>query len=228
MSLSAVILYGSCARRDNSPESDVDLFGVGSNSRYKMVVKNNVNLAIYPHDSAINMSRAGDLFMFHIVSEGVAVYDSKRTFSVLKKSFSFKENYSREIEDATALGWVLAKFYSVVSNGTLLNKRIAWCVRTILIARGAERRQAVFSSKDLASFAQDGSVSVLLSGKSDKTVSSEKIAHLRAFLARHGGDSGAFEGNDLDQAYALFQSGNNAVGEKTVRAMLGEITRFNY
>ena len=54
-----------------------------------------------------------------------------------------------EIAHATDLGWYLAKFGDEL-NSDLQVKRSLWCIRTILIARSAERRDPIFAPQLLA------------------------------------------------------------------------------
>jgi predicted nucleotidyltransferase len=142
MNVASLIIYGSCARGDNVSTSDVDLLSLVSEGDYRMIVQNKINLALYPRTDAFEMARTGELFMLHIVREGRALIDFDADFEKLKADFQFKPSYGTEIANATALGWALIQLGKNVKNFALVNRRIAWCVRTILIAKAAEREEA--------------------------------------------------------------------------------------
>jgi predicted nucleotidyltransferase len=229
MSISTLILYGSCARQDNSASSDVDLFAVGNADDYRMVVASKVNLAVYSKESALRMSRSGDLFMLHIVREGRPIYDDRLLFRELAASFEFKSSYRREIANATELGWALLALASTTKNWALLNKRIAWCVRTVVIAQAADERKAIFSARELSEYGGHKAVGLLIENKDNSTRPRKALEMFEDFLRRHSPESPRqIAQQSLPDLLQRFRANGNAVGEKTIRALLGEVVSGSY
>ncbi|OAF04301.1 hypothetical protein AYJ54_24240 [Bradyrhizobium centrolobii] len=67
----------------------------------------------------------------------------------LQSAFQFRPRYQGEIDRATDFGMYLARFGDEL-NSILLTRRALWCIRTILIARSAERRDPLFAPQLLA------------------------------------------------------------------------------
>ena len=156
--LVSLVLYGSRARGDHRQKSDVDLLGVIEEGPiHKELSAGGTSLYHYPHKLLLKNSSLGDLFVLHIVSEGIVLHDSLGAFKSVQDAFVFKENYSKEICDA----YIVIKFFE--ENSHLLRKkdarkRLVWAIRTVLIARCAERRKAYFSSDALARASKIGSL----------------------------------------------------------------------
>lgn len=229
MSITTLVLYGSCAREDSSASSDVDLFGIGHENDYRMVVASKVNLAVYSKEAALKMSRSGDLFMLHIVREGRPIYDERVFFRELSSAFEFKLNYSHEVENATELGWALLNSAATTKNWALLNKRMAWCVRTILIARAADDRKAIFSARALSEYSGSKTVPLLIENKDSSTRPRRALDMFEEFLLRHSSDvlKGTLP-SGLPDLLSRFRAKGNVVSEKTIRALLGEVISGSY
>lgn len=148
--LMSLILYGSRARGDHRPHSDVDLLGIVPTGSIRREVRaGGTSIYQYPSDLLLEKSREGDLFTLHLVKEGISLHDSNDFFKTVRSSFAFKSEYTDEIE----AGYLVIKFFqsrpSLLSNNKA-RKRLVWAIRTILIARCAENRRACFSSAALA------------------------------------------------------------------------------
>lgn len=169
MSVLAIALYGSRARGDNDPDSDTDMLMVSNDAAHRHAEHANVSLSFYSPHALIEKARTGDLFLCHIVNEAVVLYDPTDFFGQLRKHFLYKTNYSQEINAAQNLGWFLVYYAATFDNIKLANKRIAWCVRTILIARAAEQTRIIFSASELAEFSGLSQTRTLIANKdSDK------------------------------------------------------------
>lgn len=228
MNVASLIIYGSCARGDNVSTSDVDLFSITSESHYRMIVQNKINLALYPRPIAFEMARTGELFMLHLVREGRALIDFDGDFEKLKTDFTFKNSYSKEIENATMLGWALIAIGKNVKNFALVNKRIAWCVRTILIAKAAEQHQALFSTYALAEFAGDAVVKSLIENKNLSVDNPKIYKPFQAFLQTWGSSHNVAKQLSLVEYSGLFERTENVVGLKTIRAFQGDLAFDRY
>lgn len=228
MNVASLIIYGSCARGDNVVTSDVDLLSLTSEGEYRMIVQNKINLALYPKLNAFEMAKTGELFMLHIVREGRALIDFDADFEKLKSNFQFKSSYATEISNATALGWALIQLGREVKNFALINKRIAWCVRTILIAKAAERKEAIFSAQALAKFANDPSIGNLIENK-NSSINNQKIYKpFQEFLEKWGNTEFIFKSMNLLDYKKYFEKSENIVGLKTIKAFQGDFAFERY
>lgn len=229
MSLSTLILYGSCARNDQNNFSDVDMFGISSRVHYSMAISNNINLAICPREDAFLMSRRGDLFMLHIVAEGKAIYQSGTEFDDLKSSFIYRSNYDDEVASAADLGWSIICGADKIRNWKLINKRIAWCVRTVVIAKAATLKIPIFSSTALEEFARDRTVSQLISIKESNAKNKSVLKSFDEFLRRHTKTKPeSINAAEFSIQENHFKSEGNIVGLKTIRAFINDTNEKNY
>lgn len=228
MNVASLIIYGSCARGDNVSTSDVDLLSLVSEGDYRMIVQNKINLALYPRSDAFEMARTGELFMLHIVREGRALIDFDADFEQLKADFQFKPSYGTEIANATALGWALIQLGRDVKNFALVNKRIAWCVRTILIAKAAEQKEAIFASQALAKFVNDPSVANLIENKNSTSSNQKVYRPFQEFLEKWGSAKVSPKSMNLMDYKKQFQKSGNVVGLKTLKAFQGDAAFERY
>jgi hypothetical protein len=175
------------------------------------------------------MARRGDLFLLHIVSEGRVIYDGAEHFSALQESFCYRESYGQEIVNATRLGWALLDVADSASNFALINKRMAWCARTVLIARAAELRAPVFSASSLAKFANSTTILHIVENKNSALHEKEIMDEFASFLTTFGLEMDARPRNlSLDEYIAQFKDDDNPVGEKTMKALLMTNAEYMY
>lgn len=228
MNISTLVLYGSCARGDNNSTSDVDLFALTTSDDYRMVVKSKINLAMYPKSLAIDMAKRGELFMLHIVEEGKPLIDLNGEFRSLRESFVYRKSYAHEISNAGGLGWAIRRFGSSVRNQALVNRRIAWCVRTVLIAKAAEEEKAIFSAEALTHFAADDEVRHLILNKNEDRLQTSIYPIFERFLLKWTGPPPLLERETVDAYQALFKNQKNIVGLKTFKAFQNDKNYDDY
>ena len=149
MPVVAVLLFGSLARADQSEGSDTDLLMVTLDDETRHISVGRLSLFFYPWRTLEHNARNGDLFVCHLVREARPLLDPDGYLSRLKEAFRFRSDYMAEIGHASDLGWYLARLGDEL-NSHLQAKRALWCIRTILIARSAERRDPVFAPQLLA------------------------------------------------------------------------------
>src|SRR5690606_5007487 len=137
------------ARSDQGEASDTDLLLVTEGIETQHMSHGHVSMFFYGWSKLLADAADGDLFVCHIAREAKPVFDPNGLLTTLSEAFVFRNTYMPTIEQARDFGWYLAR-YGVTLNRRLLVKRIIWCVRTILVARSAERRQPVFASHLLA------------------------------------------------------------------------------
>ncbi|WP_366919240.1 nucleotidyltransferase domain-containing protein [Burkholderia seminalis] len=229
MSILALALYGSRARADQNPDSDVDLFAITSETDYKMIVRNNINIACYPRDLAHTRAENGDLYMLHIVREAKDLFDYTGELSKLRDKFKYKSNYELEIQLASDLAWFILDTEKTFRNYTLFNRRIAWCVRTILIALSAEARAPVFSARQLGELAGSLETVALIENKDSEQYDPITAKHLNNFLITFGRSRPLLtEPTTLDGYAAHFSRSNNVMGTKTISALRVNSTGNGY
>ncbi|MGQ7938251.1 anti-phage Hailong system nucleotidyltransferase HalB [Paraburkholderia sp. D1E] len=217
MTITSLALYGSRARQDEDIHSDIDLFAISTDLQYQMIVQKNTNIASYPRPLAFERARQGDLFMLHIVNEAQVLYDPTNEFSQLKETFTFKGSYDSEIQFASDIAWMLIDNSSTSNNFSFLNRRIAWCVRTILIARGANLQRPIFSASKLAEFSASDLTLPLIKGKSSNEARPGALDALEAFLKKFGGAHPFLDRKTSLIEYAGYFAGQgNVMGSKTL------------
>ena len=82
-------------------------------------------------------------------------------------------------------GWYLV-LHGDELNASLLAKRALWCIRTILIARSAERREPIFAPRQLAQETRSVAAREFLSHRHDPRDDTTVRQVLRAFLEAEG------------------------------------------
>jgi hypothetical protein len=216
MTISAVILFGSHARTDAEAGSDVDILGITAERKTRHVEMGTVSLYLYPWKRLLAEARNGDLFVCHIVKEARPLHDPKSYLKELSTAFIFKPSYSEEVRKASDLAWYLIHFHEKLDQRTVA-KRIAWCVRTIVIARSAENRTPYFAAAALTAFSKSSEVGALISRKEDRHVEGDSLFLLRDVLSQFG-DSDPMLGPD--SAYLKrFAKTKNKVALQTIRGL---------
>ena len=224
MSISALALFGSRARGDHEPESDVDLLLVTSEPTHRHVTMGNLSFSIYPFVELMGRAKRGDLFVCHIVNEAKVLYDPGELLKELRSSFHLQKSYNREIGHASDLGWFLVRFGKSLANGSIVTRRIAWCVRTILIARSAERGDPVFSTAKLSAFAELPVAQRLIRQKGQDTLNPVMLDDLRRFLAKCGMADPVPNAASSDVYFSRFEKTANDVACQTLRLAQHEST----
>jgi predicted nucleotidyltransferase len=227
MTISAMLLYGSHARGDEDIFSDTDLLLISEDDRPQHVQKGHLSTSIYPLEDLLTRARQGDLFVCHIAREAKAIYDPSDQLGLLRQHFVLRASYEQEILHASDLGWFIVDFGRESHLQSLLNRRIAWCVRTILIAKSAELKRPVFSAAELAEFAQSGDVLRLIKNKETDRADPEALAMLRNFLLAFG--SVRFQGAVASYGAYLkqFSDTSNSVALSLIKAEAASET-FGY
>jgi predicted nucleotidyltransferase len=147
-------MFGSRARGDHRLSSDVDLLGIVESGHIRDVLAvRGASFYQYPVEFLKQKSRSGDLFLLHLTTEGKVLHDTVGVFEEVRKNFAYRNSYTDEIREASAVIWYLTS-HKVLIQSRQGRKRLAWAFRTILIARSAEQQLPSFSSSSLAEFAE--------------------------------------------------------------------------
>lgn len=228
MPILSLIVYGSRAREDHSIESDTDLFAITDDNRYEMIIQGNTNIACYPLPLAISRAEGGDLFFMHIVLESKIIYDPTSVFSKVKNSFVKKSSYSSEVKNASELGHALVAYSKHMQDHYLLNKRLAWCLRTILIARAAEMGTPTFSKEGLANIFNDKSVTELIALKDCAYYTPQSYPAFHSAFVKYGINPDINMPTDISDLVEYFSQHHNSMGLKTARLLTHDIELKGY
>ena len=219
MATIGLLLYGSRTRGDDTEQSDIDLLAVTRGEASATFRRGRIALSRYPFEHVVSRARAGDLFAFHIVSEGKVIYETEPVFEKIASAFSLRSDYSREIKLASDVGWLLLHHGDRIVSGKRFNEKMAWCTHTMLVARAASQRQPVFSSAGLAEFAGSSDVAVVITNKRCSNVSEDIVGRFRCVLTRFGSaEPPALP--TLGGERRRFEADRNYAGVNAVRSIL--------
>ena len=212
----ATLLFGSRARADQSESSDTDLLMISLDDESHHVSIGHLSLFLYPWRTLENNARDGDLFVCHLVCEAKPLFDPDGYLPKLKEVFRFRSDYMTEIAHATDLGWYLVK-YGDELNSHLQAKRALWCLRTILIARSAERRDPVFAPHLLAKQTRSVAGRDLLTRRHNTRDDAKVRQSLRLFLEEETTSDPFNEQADRTAFMERFKATSNRVALQTLR-----------
>ncbi len=217
MSVVAQYLFGSHARGDYNEQSDVDVLSITNESHFRTFSHGKLNVSFYPEEKILEDAQKGALFVLHIVREAVVIYDSYNFNLKLREQFELRNDYGREIRHASDLGWFLIKSAGWFRDSQLVNRRLSWCVRTILIAITAQEGRPVFSPHDLSAIANRAYVPRLLALKSIAGAGPREFKALKSFLMEFGFEEPpAVASGDLKRIWTHFRSTANGIAMSTV------------
>lgn len=224
MSISALALFGSRARGDHEPNSDTDLLLVTSVPAPRHITMGNLSMSLYSFENLVGRARCGDLFICHIVKEARPLYDPDDNFEALNTAFRLRKSYAQEISQASDLGWFLVRFGSNLGDASVVTRRVAWCVRTILIARSAECGHPVFSTEGLTAFAELPMVQRLIRQKGQNILDPTAFDTLRQILGTRGKADPVPSATSEDAYASRFEETANNVALQTLRLAQHEAT----
>ncbi|KAF2405785.1 hypothetical protein SAMN04490179_4083 [Pseudomonas antarctica] len=228
MAIMSMALYGSRARNDHTLSSDTDLFAITNDDRYRMVFHGATNVACYPFDLAMSRAEGGDLFFLHIVREAVVIYDPDSSFDRVRSAFKLRPNYNIDISRASDLGFALLLNIENFKNYFYINKRLVWCLRTILIALSAERGTPVFSTKELVSMFDDEDIELLLSAKREPGYVPDVYKIFKQKIALYGKTNFAEIPNDFFGQLRYFTEQGNSMAKKTIYSIIKNLDGNDY
>ena len=213
MSISALFLFGSRARGDHSAGSDIDLLAVSNVSEPMVTGAGPATLYHYNTDWLGTKAKQGDLFVWHIVTEALAVFDPNDVLTKLQDEFQFSRNYEDEILKGSEVGWAIVSLWEELSAASI-NKKLAWSVRTIAIARAASSQTPAFSAQALAETLGYPNIVSLVGQKDEKHLSEKSLKDFVAFLAEFGFSRRCGDISSVDEYTSYFSETQNEVGLK--------------
>jgi hypothetical protein len=211
--VSAIILFGSRARGDNSRGSDTDLLLVNPTGSAQHKSIGHLSMFFYPWQKLVSGACNGDLFVCHIVHEAKPVFDPLGQLDELKSQFRLRTSYASEIACAVDLGWFLDRHADEL-NSTLVVKRMVWCIRTILIAQLAEQGRPAFAPSTLAKTAP--SAADILTNRHRRRLDATIRQLFRQYLLQECGCPPLPNEAKLEDYRTLFTQTENEVGLQTI------------
>ena len=212
----ATLLFGSLARADHSEGSDTDLLMVSLDKDTHHVSVGHLSLFLYPWHQLHQDARDGDLFVCHLAREAKPLIDPDNYLGKLRSAFQFRSSYQGEIDRAIDFGMYLVRFGDEL-NSSLLTKRALWCIRTILIARSAERRDPIFAPQQLAENTQSAAARDLLTNRRIAHENAAVQERLLGFLREETESDGILETADRTHFIKRFDTTSNKVALQTLR-----------
>lgn len=212
--ISAILLFGSRAREDNSRGSDTDLLLISPPGTPKHKSIGHLSMFFYPWQKLMADARDGDLFVCHIVREAKPVFDPLGQLDQLRSQFRLRTSYAREIAQARDLGWFLDRHAGAL-NSNVVVRRMVWCVRTILIARLAERGTPAFAPIELA-MAAPASAADLLADRHQRRLDVTMRQRFRQYIMQEDVSPVLPSAATIDDYRSLFLRTGNKVGLQTI------------
>jgi predicted nucleotidyltransferase len=112
-SIDSAALYGSVARGDVEPHSDVDLLVVCCGSvKERLYLElasalsgtcRNLSISLYSPSELLFMKRVGSLFLLHLRNEGILLFDRSGSLTKILREFVPKPSYKSDFEKSLAL-----------------------------------------------------------------------------------------------------------------------------
>lgn len=212
--ITAILLFGSRAREDNSRGSDTDLLLVSPPGAPQHKSIGHLSMFFYPWEKLTADARDGDLFVCHIVREAKPVFDPLGQLDQLRSQFQLRTSYAREIAYARDIGWLLDRHAGALSSNVVV-RRMIWCIRTILIARLAERGTPIFAPRELAK-AAPSSAAELIADRHQRRLDVTMRQRFRQYMMQEDSNPVLPSGATIDDYKSLFVQTDNEVGLQTI------------
>ena len=212
--VSAILLFGSRAREDNSRGSDTDLLLISPPGTPQHKSIGHLSMFFYPWQKLTSDARDGDLFVCHIVREAKPVFDPLDQLEQLRSQFRLRTSYAREIAQARDLGWFLDRHAGSL-NSNMVVRRMVWCIRTIIIARLAERGTPAFAPAALVTAAPAVAADIL-ADRHQRRLDATMRQRFRQYLMLEGGLPTLPSEATIEDYRSLFVRTGNNVGLQTI------------
>lgn len=202
--MKALAIFGSTARNERSFDSDIDMIGIYDGIKISSISKERVSLFLYPESILREKMLSGDLFALHLAKESIPIYGSKKLEEIYN-DFKYKDSYALETNTAIKIASEIISLYNSLKDHKEANKKMAWCLRTIIISISAQNREPVFSKKSLSEYIKienidSKTILTLINVKSMKGRLPEKIINLFSYTFKYLSDNRTSICDDYDEA----------------------------
>ncbi len=142
---SSVMAFGSIARQEHSPHSDVDVLELAKR-RARPYKRGNVNISVYDEATLRSMAKAGSLFVLHLITEGIVLRDPDGSLASClheyQNPYSY-EPYRALLRGVAPLIDVNEEVYSL--HWKAFNDLAVFLLRSSIYSRFAEKGEPTFS-----------------------------------------------------------------------------------
>ncbi|WP_408648028.1 anti-phage Hailong system nucleotidyltransferase HalB [Thiocapsa bogorovii] len=145
----ALILYGSVARGEQEPGSDIDLLAIVEQRRPNIRC-GDIQLACYTVSQLQHLARNGSLFILHLLSDGVPLRDQQDLLNRIRREYCQPVGYDelyRELHGVIAITNVASSAYDEGRSG--LHRALVFAARTYIYGEAA-LTEPCFSVRRLA------------------------------------------------------------------------------
>lgn len=145
-----LILYGSYARGDERPESDIDVLQLVNRPR-PFYQKGQLSVSVYTEDHLRLLAEAGSLFILHLVLEGRVISDQAGALSGILAAYRNPESYESLRGNLRIAASILDVNHATFQRYPAALIRLAlYLLRTELYIRCCENGKALFSVNKVA------------------------------------------------------------------------------
>ncbi len=200
MTYTSLALFGSYARGDETDDSDIDILSVSEGSDGPGLLEiGKIRISSYARGHLQSLAKTGSLFVLHLKTDGVVVFDRNDTLRSILSDFTPRASYSTERSEAAILGWLLFCSEARDSLTPLAQKTMMFSIRTIAYSLMAESGRPDFSKNRVLQRMSDNNLDTLWNNKYSSGNRIDLDA-LRKFLTKHTGPPPAWIDHSLIDA----------------------------
>lgn len=216
--IKSIILYGSKARGDHDRFSDTDLMGVSDfDDIQKPFDQLGVSLHLYPHSWLQVEAKSGSLFLLHIATEAVPMFDPSNVLDGLRSDFQYRPNYIAEREMGSR---VISAAINLEEEAftSVMRRRYFWGLRTALMADLAEKRTPKFSAQALEKYSGLLGLALHIQTRSDASL--PECQRFGSAVLKHLGTFEMFASDEDKKNNVRYLFGVGGVGTATAAEII--------
>ena len=168
LSRDSYVLYGSYARGDHDPASDVDVLRITTKRMRANRIDGHVSLHIYDIKDLLVMAQQGNLFILHLLREARPLHDPCKYLMELSTAFQKPTSYvstaRQMVQQATCLLEINESLFETAPKA-FLDVSIFLC-RTLIYAEHADQGPFSFSLRSLAAKDETANMISKIKGRS--------------------------------------------------------------